>query len=648
MKEGSLMGDEFWSEGDKSMVSVVMGSQAFQYLLTSAVSSEGLVTAVGGDPNLSQKISELVDRPNGWNYAIFWQISRSKSGELVLCWGDGHCREPKDGEESEAGVRLNYVHEEDEYEQNMRKMVLQKLHTCFGGAEEDNYVQTLDRVTGMEMFLLTSMYFSFRQGEGAHGKAYGSGTHVWRSNALTPPMNYCVRSFLARKAGIQTFILIPTETGVVELGSVRSIHENMEVLRMIKSMFSAVQISDLSPVSPVPIHNLKRNENALVSNYGVREGSDECHKIFGQDLNLGGSQFKEKLVVPKVEDRPWEAYANGNKIQFANNRKVPSSLSWSPLSGVKPVPAMGPYSTQTSINSHQTSINSHQTSMNNHQASMNNHQASMNTHQTSINCHQKFGNGSLVLNNNMDSTHQALGHSNSFSQRNHFQPQKQMPRHIDFSGGMTSRASVASRSNVVESEHSEVEAGKDDQSGPADERRPRKRGRKPANGREEPLNHVEAERQRREKLNQRFYALRAVVPNISKMDKASLLEDAITYIKDLEKKLKDLESEKENFGNPSREAMTSETNSASENGKQASNINIEDHPEELIVRVSCPLDAHPVSKVIQALKDAQVSVMESKISTGNDTVLHTFVVKPREFVTKDMLIAAVTRETSHL
>ncbi|KAE8724158.1 Detected protein of unknown function [Hibiscus syriacus] len=41
------------------------------------------------------------------------------------------------------------------------------------------------------------------------------------------------------------------------------------------------------------------------------------------------------------------------------------------------------------------------------------------------------------------------------------------------------------------------------------EKRPRKRGRKPANGREEPLNHVEAERQRREKLNQRFYALRA-------------------------------------------------------------------------------------------------------------------------------------------
>lgn len=52
---------------------------------------------------------------------------------------------------------------------------------------------------------------------------------------------------------------------------------------------------------------------------------------------------------------------------------------------------------------------------------------------------------------------------------------------------------------------------------------PRKRGRKPANDREEPLSHVQAERQRREKLNQRFYALRAVVPNVSKVSSFWLL-----------------------------------------------------------------------------------------------------------------------------
>ena len=97
----------------------------------------------------------------------------------------------------------------------------------------------------------------------------------------------------------------------------------------------------------------------------------------------------------------------------------------------------------------------------------------------------------------------------------------------------------------IESEHSDVEAASFKEADKAiTDKRPPKRGRKPANGREEPLNHVEAERQRHEKLNQRFYALRAVVPNVSKMDKASLLGDAVAYISELQRRVQDIELEK--------------------------------------------------------------------------------------------------------
>ncbi|KAL5988366.1 hypothetical protein ACLOJK_036130 [Asimina triloba] len=55
--------------------------------------------------------------------------------------------------------------------------------------------------------------------------------------------------------------------------------------------------------------------------------------------------------------------------------------------------------------------------------------------------------------------------------------------------------------------------------------------------------HIIAERKRREKLSQRFIALSAIVPGLKKMDKASVLGDAIKYVKQLQDRLKTLEDQ---------------------------------------------------------------------------------------------------------
>ncbi|KAF8044703.1 hypothetical protein N665_7217s0001 [Sinapis alba] len=56
--------------------------------------------------------------------------------------------------------------------------------------------------------------------------------------------------------------------------------------------------------------------------------------------------------------------------------------------------------------------------------------------------------------------------------------------------------------------------------------------------------HILAERKRREKLTQRFVALSALIPGLKKMDKASVLGDAIKHIKYLQESVKEYEEQK--------------------------------------------------------------------------------------------------------
>ncbi|XP_040985788.1 transcription factor MYC2-like [Juglans microcarpa x Juglans regia] len=172
----------------------------------------------------------------------------------------------------------------------------------------------------------------------------------------------------------------------------------------------------------------------------------------------------------------------------------------------------------------------------------------------------------------------------------------------------------------------------------------KKRGRKPAStGQESPLNHVEAERQRREKLNHRFYALRSAVPNVSKMDKASLLADAVVYINELKAKIKNLEA-KLKAQSPRANINSGMSTYMYENQSRATNIV---HPtrtssgfttntmevevkivgSEALIRVQCPDVNYPHARLMNALRDLQLQIHHASISSVKELMLQDVVVK---------------------
>ncbi|KAI3895331.1 hypothetical protein MKX03_035832 [Papaver bracteatum] len=148
--------------------------------------------------------------------------------------------------------------------------------------------------------------------------------------------------------------------------------------------------------------------------------------------------------------------------------------------------------------------------------------------------------------------------------------------------------------------------------------------------------HVMAERKRREKLNQRFIALSAVVPGLKKMDKASVLGDAIKYIKQLQEKVKLLEEQTTKKTVESVIFMKKthifaddiDSSSSSENsvpgstyGEPLPEIEASASHKNVLIRIHCEKRNGVFVKLLSQIEKLHLSIISSNVIPFDDSSL---------------------------
>ncbi|CAL9088539.1 unnamed protein product [Musa textilis] len=139
--------------------------------------------------------------------------------------------------------------------------------------------------------------------------------------------------------------------------------------------------------------------------------------------------------------------------------------------------------------------------------------------------------------------------------------------------------------------------------------------------------HIIAERNRREKLNQKFIALSAIIPGLKKADKASILGDAVRHVKELQGRVKALEDQNMERTVESVVLVTKAQLSADDDGGSSSDENFDGQPWQkpfpeieakvsgkmVLVRIHCENRKGVLVKILSEIEHLNLTITNTNV-----------------------------------
>ncbi|MQM14901.1 hypothetical protein Taro_047842 [Colocasia esculenta] len=245
-----------------------------------------------------------------WKYAVFWKLKHRS--RMLLTWQDGYCvpTKPRDAVEDisqngifngEAGI-ISLTCEMD----------------ALGGSSTECPIELA--VANMSCHL-------YSLGEGVIGKVAFTGKHHWifsKSLDSKTPSEYHEEWQVQFAAGIQTILLVPVVPyGVVQLGSLEMVMEDLKIVTYIKDLFSRLQHTNSASFSldgdPFnPLSSPSSPAGRIFSSFSTAS----VDQWIQPQLQLSR---KKDLVVPKVE----QMTKHVPNVNFHNplSSSVPDDLS---------------------------------------------------------------------------------------------------------------------------------------------------------------------------------------------------------------------------------------------------------------------------------------------------------------------------------